>query len=180
MKALRGMIIAVLFVAPAFSAEDVVTAVHGTIEKIDSGTKTVVIKTDDGTRHSLHVLDKTAVHGADATEAASKDSFHGLKEGGEVVAHYAKRGTADTAIEIDRVGKDGLKTTYGAVKEIDRGGKRLVVATGDGTENTFRLTEHASKDAGEGVAKGAVKGSKVTVFYSEDAGKKIAHFFKAS
>ena len=180
MKALSGMIIALLFVAPAFAAEDVVTAVHGTIEKIDSGTKTVVVKTDDGTRHSVHVLDKTAVHGADATETASKDSLHGLKEGGEVVVHYAKRGTTDTAIEIDRVGKDGLKTTYGAVKEVDRGGKKLVLATGDGAEETFRLTEHASKDAGEDVAKGAVKGSKVTVFYTEDAGKKIAHFFKAS
>ena len=65
MKALSGMIIALFFVAPAFAAEDVVTAVHGTIEKIDSGTKTVVVKTDDGTRHSVHVLDKTAVHGAD-------------------------------------------------------------------------------------------------------------------
>jgi hypothetical protein len=180
MKALRRIIIAFLFVVPAFAAEDVVTAVHGTIEKIDSGTKTVVVKTDDRTRHSLHVLDKTAVHGADATAAASKDSLRGLKEGGEVVVYYTKRGTADTAIEIDRVGKGGLKTTDGAVRKIDRGGKKLVVATGDGTEETFRLTEHASKDAGEDVAKGAVKGSRVTVFYTEDAGKKIAHFFKAS
>lgn len=85
MKALRGMIIALLFVAPAFAADDVVTAVHGAIDKIDSCTKAVVVKTDDGTRQSLHVLDRTAVHGAHATEAASKDSLHGLKEGGEVV-----------------------------------------------------------------------------------------------
>jgi hypothetical protein len=49
----------------AFGAQDVASAVHGTIDKIDSGTKTVVVKTADGTRHSLHLVDRTAVHGVD-------------------------------------------------------------------------------------------------------------------
>jgi hypothetical protein len=101
-----------------------------------------------------------------------------LKEGSEVVAHYTTRGSEDTAVEVDKVGKDGLKATDGTVKEIDKGGKKLVVKTADGTEETFRLTGHASEDAGKDIAKGTEKGSKVTVYYTEDAGKKVAHFFE--
>jgi hypothetical protein len=101
-----------------------------------------------------------------------------LKEGTEVVAHYTTRGTEDTAVEFDKVGKDGLKATDGAIKEVDRGGKKLVVKTADGTEETFRLTGHATEDAGKDMAKGTEKGAKVTVYYTEEAGKKVAHFFE--
>ena len=130
---------------------------------------------DDGQTalvQKLHFLDSTAVHGGDAADVASKDSWHGLKEGGEVVVHYTKSGTEDTAVEIDKIGDGGLKTTEGTVKEIDRGGKNLVVVAGDATEETFRLTGQAAKDAGVGIG----KGSKVTVFYIGKAGKKVAHF----
>ena len=42
-------------------AADVVTAVHGTVTKIDSGAKTIVVKTKDGTEHTLHFVAKTTV-----------------------------------------------------------------------------------------------------------------------
>jgi hypothetical protein len=71
-----------------------------------------------------------------------------------------------------------LKATDGAIKDFDRGGKTLVVKTADGTEETFRLTGHATEDAGKDMARGTEKGSKVTVYYTEDAGKKVAHFFE--
>ena len=167
-----------MLVATVYAVEDVVGAVHGTIKTIDSGAKTIVVKTADGTEHSLHFVAKTTVHGADASAKTTQDSWHGLKEGTEVVAHYTTRGTEDTAMEIDKVGKDGLKATDGSVKDIDRGGKTLVVKTADGTEETFRLTGHASADAGKDIAKGTEKGSKVTVYYTEEAGKKVAHFFE--
>ena len=178
MKTIGSLVFALLLATTLYAADDVVTAVHGTISKIDSGTKTVAVKTADGTEHSLHFVAKTTVHGADASAAAAKDSWHGLKEGSEVVAHYTTRGTEDTAVEIDKVGKDGLKTTDGAIKDIDRGGKTLVVKTADGTEETFRLTGHATEDAGKDIGKGTEKGAKVTVYYTEDAGKKVAHFFE--
>jgi VCBS repeat-containing protein len=37
-------------------AVDTVTAVHGTVTKIDSGAKTIVVKTKDGTEHTLHFV----------------------------------------------------------------------------------------------------------------------------
>jgi len=178
MKTIGSLVLALVLVATVYAADDVVSAVHGSVKKIDSTTKTVVVKTADGTEHSLHFVGTTTVHGADASAEAAKDSWHGLKEGSEVVAHYTTRGTEDTAVEIDKVGKDGLKATDGAIKEIDRGGKTLVVKTADGTEQTFRLTGHATEDAGKDIGKGTEKGSKVTVYYTEDAGKKVAHFFE--
>ena len=169
---ISGTILALSLVAIAHGQQDAATAVHATIQKVDSTSKTIVVKTDDGAAHTLHFLDSTAIHGGDAADVASKDSWHGLKEGGEVVVHYTKSGTENTAVEIDKIGDGGLKTTEGTVKEIDRGGKKLVVASGDGTEETFRLTGRAAKDAGVGIG----KGSKVTVVYVGKAGKKVAHF----
>jgi len=169
---ISGTILALSLVAIAHGQQDAATAVHATIQKVDSTSRTILVKTDDGVGHTLHFIDSTAVHGGDAADVASKDSWHGLKEGGEVVVHYTKSGTEDTAVEIDKIGDGGLKTTEGTVKEIDRGGKNLVVVAGDGTEQTFRLTGQATKDVGTGIG----RGSKVTVFYIGKAGKKIAHF----
>ena len=178
MKTIAMAALVLALASPVFAGGDVVSAVHGTVVKIDEGTKIVVVKTADGTRHSLHFVDKTTVHGAELSAHGASGSWHGLTKGSEVVAHYTKRGTEDTAVEIDRVGTDGLKTAKGTVTDIDRGGKKLVVDTGEGTKKTFELTDHASEDAGEDIAKGTVKGSKVTVYYTEDAGKKVAHFFE--
>jgi hypothetical protein len=178
MKRMGSLILASMLITSVCGAQDVVSAVHGTIRKIDSSTKTIVVKTADGSEHSLHFVAKTTVHGADDSMKSTEDSWHGLKEGTEVVAHYTTRGTEDTAVEIDKVGKDGLKAMDGTIKDFDRGGKTLVVKTADGTEQTFRLTGHATEDGGKDIAKGTEKGVKITVYYTEYGGKKLAHFFE--
>lgn len=160
------------------AADDVVTAVHGTITKVDAAGRTIAIKTADGTEHTVRWGTKTIVHGTRATDVAAKDSWRGLTEGTEVVAHVTKHGTDETAVEVDRVGDEGLKKTEGTVKEIDRDGKKLVIETDDGTEHTFRLTSHAAEDAGKDIGQGTEKGTKVAVYSTEDAGKHVAHFFE--
>ena len=174
----RASLAFLLLGALHLAAQDVVSAVHGTVTKLDSATKTAVVKTKDGTEHTIKFVDKTTVHGVDATGTAGKDAFHGLTEGTEVVAHYTAKGTEKTAVEVDRVGKDGIKSVDGTVTHIDRGAKTLAVKAADGTEETFRLSDHAVADAGKDVAKGTEKSAKVTVYYTEDAGKKTAHFFE--
>ncbi|HXZ42897.1 MAG TPA: hypothetical protein VEG68_19325 [Terriglobales bacterium] len=169
----------VLFVASfAPGTEDVVTAVHGTITKLDTATKTVVLKTADGTEHSMRFLDKTAVHGAHAVREGAKGSFHGLKEGTEVIAHYSESGGRATALEIDRVGNDGLKGTEGTISKLDRTGKTIAIKAADGTEHTFELTERAAKDGGKDIGEGTEKGTKVVVYSTEKTGKDVAHFFE--
>jgi preprotein translocase subunit YajC len=179
---LRASLALLVLSAFGWAAQDVVSAVHGTVTKVDSGTKTVVVKTKDGTEHTLKFADKTAVHGvkrsADATDAGAKDTFHGLKEGTEVVAHYTEKGADKTAVEVDDVGKDGLKSVDGTITHIDRAGKTVGIKTADGTEETFKLSGHAADDAGKDIEKGTEKTTKVTVYYTEEAGKKTAHFFE--
>jgi hypothetical protein len=167
-----------LWVLPVRATDAVVSAIHGTITKLDSATKTAVVKTADGTEHTIHFVDKTAVHGAKATAEASRDAFHGLKEGSEVAVHYTEKGSEKTAVEVDRLGKDGIKSLDGAVTKIGEGGKTVTVKAADGTEQTFDVVGQDTKEAAEAVGKGADKAAKVTVYYTESAGKKVAHFFK--
>jgi arginine repressor len=178
MKTMLRIVLSLSLVSLAYAADDVVSAVHGTVSKVDSAGHTVVVKTADGTEHSLHYVKETTIHGVHASADAAKDSWHGVTEGTEVVAHYTKRGTEDTAVEVDKVGKDGLKATEGTIKTIDRGGKTIVVKTADGTEETFRLTGHAAKDGGKDIGEGSEKGAKVVVYSTEESGKKVAHFFE--
>jgi len=162
------------------AAPNVVTAIQGTVKKVDSATRTLVIKASDGTEHTLHLIRLTSVHGADAAASGTRGAFHGLKNGSEVIVHYTTRGGQETAEEIDRVGSDGVKTAEGTVSHIDRAGKTLAVKTADGTEETYHLTDRAAKDAGKEIAEGSEKSAKVTVYYTQEAGRKVAHFFKAT
>jgi hypothetical protein len=161
-----------------FAVEPVVTATHGTITKIDRTAKTIAVKTADGTEHVFHWAKDTSVHGVKAADLAAKDSWHGLKEGSEVVAHTTTRGSKDTVLEVDKVGDTGLKRTEGTVKEIDRDGKRMVVESADGTDHVFKLTGHAASDGGKDIAAGTEKGTKVAVYSTREAGKDVAHFFE--
>jgi outer membrane lipoprotein-sorting protein len=178
----RASLLLLLLSAFGWAAQDVVTAVHGTITKLDSASRTMVVKAKDGTEHTIKVVDKTVVHdakaSAEATETGAKDTFHGLKEDTEVVAHYTEKGTEKTAVEVDRVGQEGIKSVDGTITHFDRATKTMTIKTENGTEHTFRLSEHAADDAGKDVAKGAEKSAHVTVYYTEEAGKKTAHFFE--
>jgi hypothetical protein len=162
----------------AFAIEPKHGILVGEVLKLDAGAKTVLIKTADGTEHTLHWMKATSVHGAQAAAAGTKDAFQGLKEGSHVAVHYTAKGTVETAHEIDNIGHDGLKTADATVVHIDRGGKTLAVKAADGTEETYRLTGSAAKDAGKEVDEGADKSAKVTVYYTEEAGHKVVHFFQ--
>jgi hypothetical protein len=171
MKNLWSVFAMVVLVAfSVMAADDVVTAVHGTVTKLDSATKTAVIKTKDGTEETVHFTDKTAVWGADKTAAGAKDAFKGLSEGSEVVVKYTGKGAEKSAVAVDKVGKDGLKTMDGTIEKVSKDGKTVVVKSADGTEHTFAVSGKDTADA-------AKKTGKATVYYSEEGGKKIAHFF---
>jgi hypothetical protein len=163
---------------PALAIEQRHGILVGVVLKLDSGAKTVVVKLADGTEHTMHFVKRTTVHGAQDTAAGAKDAFHGLKEGSEVAVHYTAKGTDETAEEIDNIGKDGMKATDATVTHIDRGAKTLAVKTGDGAVETYRLTDSAARDAGKDIGEAAEKSTKVTIYYTEEGGHKVAHFFK--
>jgi hypothetical protein len=167
-----GALAFAFLVSSAFAAEDVASAVVATVKAVDRGAKTAVVKTADGTEHTIHFVGRTVAHGGIATAKASKDAFLGMKEGDEVIVHYTVKGTVKTAEEVDHIGKDGLKMTVVAVKGVDRGAKTVAVKTADGAEETYRLTDRAAVEAGKGVE----KAGKATMYYSEESGQKIIHF----
>jgi Cu/Ag efflux protein CusF len=160
------------------AAQDVAHAVEGTVKKVDSTTKTVVVKTEDGTEHTFHYTKNATVDGAEDTKKATVDGLGDLKEGSKVAVHYTVVGGKETTHEIDKVGDDGLKASEGTVSHVDRGAKTIAVKTADGTEETFHMTDAAAKDTGKDIAGGTDKSVKVTVYYTEKAGVKTAHFVK--
>jgi len=161
--------IVVLLSAVVCMAQDVVRFIHGTVKKIDHSTKTIVVKTADGTERTIKVSGEATIKG-------TTEGFEGLKEGTEVVARTTGKGVDESAVEVGKIGKDGFKVTKGTVTKFDKESKTIAVKTADGTEKTFEMTDEAVKDAGKTAGKGVEKGAKVTVYYTEDAGKKTAHY----
>jgi Cu/Ag efflux protein CusF len=173
------MFVALTFIFPiGLMAQDVVSAVDGSVKKVDAATKVVIVKATDGTEHTFHFADDLAIHGGKDATTGTDDALHGLKSGTQVAVHYTKDGGRETAHEIDRLGGKGLKVTRGTVSQVDRDGKKISIKTADGTEQSFDLTENAAKDTGDDIAKNADKATRVSVYYTEDAGRKTAHFIK--
>jgi len=113
---LAGIFVLVASVAwQAAVAEDVVHAVSGIVKSVDKGTKTMVVKTTDGTEHTIKWTDKTTVKGVDASgkavAAGSVDTYDGLKDGAKVSVKYTEKGGEKTAVAI----KDASKATAKAV-----------------------------------------------------------------
>jgi hypothetical protein len=169
MRKLEKLAVCMLLSVVVCVAQDVVSFIHGTVKKVDHSTKTIVVKTADGTEHTIKVADQATVKG-------TKEGFDGLKEGTEVVARTTGKGVDESAMEVGKVSKDGFKATKGTVTKFDKDTKTIAVKTADGTEKTFELTDDAVKDAGKATGKGIEKGTQVTVYYTEEGGKKTAHF----
>lgn len=175
---LRFLVLASFFIFVSRADNAAVSAVHGTITKVDAAAETIAVKTADGTEHTFHFIGTTTVHGAQATATGAKDAFHGLTEGSEVVAHYTAEGSKETAVEVDKVGKGGMHAVEGTVEKVGSGGRTVVVKSADGTEHTFQVVGHDTAASARAIGEGADKSAKVTVYYTEAAGKKVAHFFQ--
>jgi hypothetical protein len=166
-------------VAASQGTQSSTNVVTGTIEKVDSGAKTIAVKTADGTVETVKFTDKTTVHGL---KDAAKGTDLAGKEGSHVIVHTVGEGADKTAHSVEWVGDKTVHTTEGTVEDVGKGSKTVAVKTADGTKETFVVADHATVDTGKDVARysaqGAKKGEHVTVYYTEEAGKKIAHVFK--
>lgn len=70
-----------------------------------------------------------------------------------------------------RLAQDVVSIVHGTVKKVDKSTKTIVVKAADGTEKAFEYTDNAAKDVGKETGKGIDQGSKVSVYYTEEAGK---------
>jgi hypothetical protein len=172
-------LVTICFVPVSKAAQTSTNVVTGTLDKIDSAGKTIAVKTADGTVETVKFTDKTTVHGL---KDAGKGSDLAGKEGGHVIVHTVGEGADKTAHSVEWFGDKTVHTTGGMVEDVGEGSKTVAVKTADGTKETFVVADHATVDTGKDVARysarGAKKGEHVTVYYTEEAGKKIAHVFK--
>src|SRR6267143_4900305 len=173
------VLVAVCCVAASYGSQGSTNVITGTIEKVDSGAKTIAVKTVDGTVETVKFTDKTTVHGL---KDAAKGADLAGKEGGHIIVHATGEGAAETAHSVEWVGDKTVHTTEGTVEDVGKGTKTVAVKTADGTKEAFVVADHATVDTGKAVGRytvvGAKKGEHVTVYYTEEAGKKIAHVCK--
>ena len=150
-------------------------ALEGTMKTFYRAVNTIIVTTIDGVDHVYHFTKDLVVHGG---KGRGMDALEGLREGSTVVVHYTVTEAKASAREIDRIGDEGLKTTEGVVTRIDRGRKRITIRFVDGKSETLRLTDRAAAEAAKDVDQAATDAMKVIVYYSDEAGRKVAHFFK--
>ena len=99
-----------LFIVIAFSltqwqslaAEDVFHVVKGVVKSVDKESKTMVVKTGDGTEHTIKWTDKTTVKGG-------KDAGEGIEEGAKVSVKYTEKAGEKTATGVKVAGKSTAK-----------------------------------------------------------------------
>ncbi len=173
------VILAACFAVAVARAQNPTHILTGTIEKVDALAKTIAVKTADGTVETVKFTEKTTVHGL---KDAAKGADLAGKEGGHVIVHATGEGAEKTAHSVVWVGDKTVHTAEGTVDDVGTGTKTVAVKTADGTKEAFEVAGHATVDTGKTVGRysalGAKKGEHVTVYYTEEAGKKIAHVFK--
>jgi Cu/Ag efflux protein CusF len=87
-----------------------------------------------------------------------------------LVAFAAVTGATHTLAQDE----DVVHIISGVVKHVDRGSKKLIVKTDEGTEHTIKWTGETTWEGTKESGKGIKEGSKLTVRYTEKAGEKTA------
>jgi hypothetical protein len=140
----------------------------------------------DGTEQLFKYTAKTAVHtsarAAKDARTVSADAYMAGKEGTHGVLHYTGEGADRTAVAVDDFGKDGLRYSQGTVTDLDKAARMVTIKGEDGTEQTYHIALDAVIDSEHGVVKGfeqtVKEGDQVTVHYTDDAGRKVAHLIR--
>lgn len=172
--------IGVLCVTPPFHAQTPppihgvtgMIATEGTIREEHKAANKIVVETSDGVKHVYDTAKGLLVHGG------KDNTLSDLKPGTTVVVHYTTGAAGDAAQEIDRVGENGLSVTEGMVSDINRGKKEITIRYNDGTTEKLKLTDRSAADAGKDVGADAIGVTRVVVYYSDEAGQKVVHYFK--
>ena len=150
-------------------------ATEGTIQDTDEAAHKLLVKTADGIERLFRWGGRSAVHGGDT---AADETLRVLKKGTRVVVHYTADGENLTAVEVDRLGDEGLKQIEGKVTAVNRNRRLISIKLANGTIQTLQLSDRAASDVGkdiDGASDGTVN---VIVYYRNEAGQRVAHYFR--
>jgi hypothetical protein len=139
------------------------------------GVNVVIVTTMDGVEHVYQFTKNLVVHGG---RKPGVDALEGLRDGTTVVIHYTENGPHAAAEEIDLLGDEGLKMTEGVVTDIDRGKKEITVKYANGRTETLQMTDRAAAESGAGIEKSNGEAAHIVIYYADESGRKVAHYFK--
>ena len=88
----------ILILCQTVAADDLTHVLKGVVKSVDKDSKTMVVKTADGTEHTVKWTEKTSV-------AGGKDVGEGVAEGSKVSVKYTEKGGEKTAVAIKSAGK---------------------------------------------------------------------------
>jgi hypothetical protein len=178
------MLVAFLLVGPARAAAQVpppidgvtgTIALEGTVVQEQVAANTVIVNTVDGVKHLFHFTKDLFVHGG---KGSGVDALQGLRDGTTVAVHYTVVGGDAALLELDQISDDGLSVTEGTVIRIDRGRLQITIRFDNGKAEVFQLTERAASGAGNEIDHAPDGTARVTVYYTDEDGRRVAHFFK--
>lgn len=149
---------------PAIHGFNGTIATEATIKAEHKAANKVAVETKDGVERVYDAAKGLVVHGG-------KGPLGDLRPGTTVVIHYTPDNTVQ---EIDRIGPDGLRTTEGVATKIDRGKKQITIRYDNGKIEKLKLTDRAAADVGTSIA----PDTRIVVYYSDEAGDKVTHYFK--
>jgi hypothetical protein len=149
-------------------------ATEGTMKAFYKAANTIVVATVDGVEHAYRFTKDLVVHGG---KSPGVEALDGLRPGTTVVVHYNVTGGEPAAREVDVIGGQGLEVTEGTVTRVDRGRKQITVRYDGGKTETFRLTDRAAREEAADLDK-SPEGAKVAIYYADDHGQKVAHYFR--
>ena len=150
-------------------------ALEGTMKQFYRGANVIIVTTMDGVEHVYQFTKNLVVHGG---RKPGVDALEGLRDGTTVVIHYTENGPHAAAEEIDLLGDEGLKMTEGVVTDIDRGKKEITVKYANGRTETLHMTDRVAAESGAGIEKSNGEAAHIVIYYADESGRKVAHYFK--
>jgi hypothetical protein len=157
-------------------------ALIGELKKFDAATKTAVVRLADGTEEVFKLTERTTVHGV--RSGVNMAALAGV-EGGHFIVHYSGEAAEKTAESFRYLGTEVPRVAKGTITAVDKAGRTIAVKSADGAVETYRLSEQCVMDTGRDAADGAEavshavkEGAIVTVHYTDEGSRKVAHFVK--
>jgi hypothetical protein len=145
-------------------------ALEGTMKKVYHAANVVIVATIDGVEHTYHFTKDLVVHGSKGSDVEDL-------EGRTVAVHYVPAAGGQSAVEIDELGDGGLVSSEGVVVRIDRSRNEITIRFANGQTETLQLTRRAASET-RSELEGKDAGERVVVYYRDENGRKVAHYFK--
>jgi hypothetical protein len=150
-------------------------ATEDTIQETSEGGHRILVKARDGVARLFRLNRRSTVDGGDA---ASDEALRAFKKGTPVMVHNTTEGEDLTAEEIDRLGDRGLQQMEGVITAVNRPDRMISIKLADGTRQTLRLSDRAAADAGKDVDHAGESTARVIVYFKNEAGQRVVHYFK--